>query len=117
MGTTYTHKNLVVWKKSMKLVILLYSLLEKLPVDERFGLRSQMSRAVVSIPSNIAEGSRRRGIKEKQQFFTIAFGSAVELETQIEICEQLNFFTLSETKEIQELLQEILKMLNKLSYC
>ncbi len=76
------HKDLDVWKKSMDLVESIYSLTSQFPSDERFGLVSQMSRAAVSIPSNIAEGSARKGDKELIQFLMIAIGSLSELETQ-----------------------------------
>ena len=76
------HKDLDVWKKSMDLVELVYELTSKFPKDERFGLVSQMRRAAVSIPSNIAEGAARKGNKEFIQFLMIALGSLSELETQ-----------------------------------
>jgi len=76
------HKDLDVWKKSMDLVELVYQLSSKFPSDERFGLTSQMRRAAISIPSNIAEGSARKGNKEFIQFLMISLGSLSELETQ-----------------------------------
>jgi four helix bundle protein len=76
------HKDLDVWKKSMNLVVLIYDITSKFPSDERFGLTSQMRRAAVSIPSNIAEGAARKGDKEFIQFLMIALGSLSELETQ-----------------------------------
>ncbi len=68
------HKDLDVWKKSMDLVELIYSLTSQFPTDEKFGLVSQMRRAAVSIPSNIAEGAARKGDKELIQFLMIAIG-------------------------------------------
>jgi four helix bundle protein len=76
------HKDLDVWKKSMALVVLIYDITSKFSSDERFGLTSQMRRAAVSIPSNIAEGAARKGDKEFIQFLMIALGSLSELETQ-----------------------------------
>jgi four helix bundle protein len=76
------HKDLDLWKKSMNLVVLIYDITSKFPSDERFGLTSQMRRAAVSIPSNIAEGAARKGDKEFIQFLMIALGSLSELETQ-----------------------------------
>jgi four helix bundle protein len=76
------HKDLDVWKKSMNLVVLIYDITSKFPSDERFGLTSQMRRAAVSIPSNIAEGAARKGDKEFIQFLMIALGSLSEVETQ-----------------------------------
>ena len=75
------HKDLDVWKKSMDLVELVYELTSKFPNDERFGLTSQMRRAAISIPSNIAEGAARKGNKEFIQFLMISLGSLSELET------------------------------------
>jgi len=68
----------------------LYKLTEKFPKSEMFGLTSQMRRAAVSIPSNIAEGRRRGSRKDFRNFITMAYGSGAELETQIEICKQIN---------------------------
>jgi four helix bundle protein len=85
------HKDLDVWKKSMNLVVLIYDITSKFPSDERFGLTSQMRRAAVSIPSNIAEGAARKGDKEFIQFLMIALGSLSELETQYLLSIQLKF--------------------------
>lgn len=74
-----------------------------------------MKRAVVSIPSNIAEGSRRVSKKDTNNFYSIAFGSAAELETQLEIAFQLRFLNKSTYDDLLSLLTEVLKMLNKLT--
>ena len=87
------HKDLDVWKKSMDLVVLIYDLTSKFPSDERFGLTSQMRRAAVSIPSNIAEGAARKSNKEFLQFLSIALGSLSELETQYILSKRLHFIT------------------------
>ena len=76
------HKDLDVWKKSMELAELMYSLTKSFPESERYGLTSQMRRAAVSVPSNIAEGAARQSDKELIQFLMIALGSLSELETQ-----------------------------------
>lgn len=81
-----SHKNLVVWQKSMKLVTRLYEVTRTFPKEELFGITSQMRRAAVSIPSNIAEGYGRVYGKETLRFLSNALGSASELETQLEIC-------------------------------
>lgn len=78
-----THKDLEVWKKSVEFVTDLYKVTQDFPKEEFYGLTSQMRRAAVSIPSNIAEGSARQGNKELVQFLYIALGSAVELDTQL----------------------------------
>lgn len=74
-------KDLEVWKKSMDLVEMVYRLTDDFPDSEKFGLKNQIRRAVVSIPSNIAEGSGRKSDKELIQFIHIAFGSLAEVET------------------------------------
>jgi len=85
------HKNMDVWKLSMDLVINVYEITSKFPVEERFGLAQQMRRAAVSIPSNIAEGAARKSPNEFIQFLYISLGSLSELETQLIITERLNF--------------------------
>jgi len=103
------HKDLDVWKKSMDLVELIYSVTSQFPSDERFGLVSQMRRAAVSIPSNIAEGAARKGDKELIQFLMIAIGSLSELETQYLISVRLNF--VDKNEELEKILLENKKLL------
>ena len=107
-----SHKDLIVWQKSMRLVICIYEITEKFPKEEIFGLTSQMRRAAVSIPSNTAEGRSRGSRKDFCNFLRIANGSAAELETQIEIAEQLIKIKHLNFSEIKELLTEVRKMLN-----
>src|SRR2546425_11563382 len=76
------YKELLVWQKGMVLARLVYKVTMKLPAEERYGLTSQMRRAAVSVPSNIAEGQARRGTSEFLQFLSIAEGSLAELDTQ-----------------------------------
>ncbi|TDY11766.1 four helix bundle protein [Meridianimaribacter flavus] len=85
------HKDLDVWKKSMDLVVEVYDWTTLFPDEEKYGLISQMRRAAVSIPSNIAEGSARKSDKELLQFINIALGSVAELETQYLIVLRLKF--------------------------
>ncbi len=91
------YKNLIVWQKSILLVKQIYQLTQKFPSDEKFGLVSQMRRAVVSIPSNIAEGQARRTTGDYVRFVSISEGSLAELETQLIIAIELNFCTKEET--------------------
>ena len=84
------HKDLDVWKKGMELVEKVYSISSAFPDSERFGLTSQIRRAAVSIPSNIAEGSARKSDKELLQFLSIALGSLAEVETQFLIAIRLD---------------------------
>ena len=79
------HRNLDVWKKSMAFVKDIYQATELFPSSEIYGLTSQMRRAAVSIPSNLAEGAARKGKKEFNQYLNIAQGSISELDTQIEL--------------------------------
>jgi four helix bundle protein len=87
------HKDLEVWKKSMDLVETIYKLTQTFPDAEKFGLTSQMRRAAISIPSNIAEGAARKGDKELMHFLYISIGSLSELETQYLIATRLGFVT------------------------
>jgi four helix bundle protein len=109
-----TYKDLIVWQKAMDLVTAVYKITVKFPTEEKYGLISQSRRCSVSIPSNIAEGKRRGTDNQFKQFLLIAFGSASELETQIEIAKRLNFAKPDDYKEVDSLLNEVLKMLNKL---
>ncbi len=104
-----SYKNLVVWNKSIDLVQQVYIATALLPKDELYNLVSQMRRAAVSIPSNIAEGYQRRNIREYIQFLSIANASAAELETQIIIVKRL--YPAINFKDTEQLLEEVKKML------
>ena len=91
-----------------------YTLTKQFPREEVYGLISQMRRAAVSIPSNIAEGKLRNSEKESRQFFFVAFGSGGELETQIEIAKRLEETKNLNYKKVDILLTEVMKMLNKM---
>jgi len=108
------HKQLRVWQESMRLVKLIYGLTQLLPESEKFGLVSQMRRAAVSISSNIAEGSARQSKKESLQFYTIARGSLSELDTQIELCRDLELLPQNRISEVLELLETVGALLNGL---
>ena len=84
-------KELLVWKKSIELVTEIYEITAAFPSEEKFGLVSQVRRAAVSIPSNIAEGNARRSSADYIQFLKIARGSGAEVETQIVISKNLGF--------------------------
>ncbi|WP_367773664.1 four helix bundle protein [Flavobacterium sp. WC2421] len=103
------HKDLDVWKRSMDLVVKVYQITKLFPDTEKYGLTSQMRRASVSIPSNIAEGAARKGDKEFIQFLYISIGSLSELETQYLIAIRLEFITKEDTFELQ--LMEVKKLL------
>ena len=108
------HKDLIVWQKSMLLVRRVYEVTRTFPHEEMFGLTSQMRRAAVSIPSNIAEGYGRNYDKERINFLSIALGSASELETQLMISEDLGFTVNSDIAELSSLNNEVIRMLTSL---
>ncbi len=108
----HNFKELDVWKKSRILVKDIYLLLANFPDVEKFGIISQMKRAVVSIPSNIAEGSGRSSDKEFVRFLDIALGSAFELETQLYLSFDLSFISNKELNDILLKLTEIEKMIH-----
>ena len=91
------HTKLEAWKEAGELTVDIYALTSKFPKDELYGLISQIRRAAVSVPSNIAEGSARKGTAETIQFLYIAVGSLAELETQIEISRRLGYISNVET--------------------
>lgn len=109
------YRDLIVWQKSMDLVVLIYKLTKEFPDEEKFGLTSQMRRCTVSIPSNIAEGSRRRGEREFRHFLLIAYGSGAELETQLEIAERLSLGNTTLQQYAKALLVEIMRILNAMT--
>ncbi|MBI5138461.1 MAG: four helix bundle protein [Candidatus Vogelbacteria bacterium] len=114
MPQAQSYKNLIVWQKSMEVVSFVYSLTRKFPREEIFGITSQMRRSAVSIPSNIAEGSRRGSRKDYRNFMLIAYGSGAELETQLEISKREKFANLEACLKIENLLDEVMRMLNKI---
>lgn len=108
----HSHRELVVWQKAMDLVVRVYHLTEQFPRSEQYGLVSQMRRAAVSIPSNIAEGRSRGTRADFVQFLRIAHGSAAELTTQLELAQRISFVSMTDRALIEVLLIEITNMLN-----
>ena len=109
-----THYDLDVWNKSIVLVSKIYKTTVKFPKEEIYGLTSQIKRASISIPSNIAEGASRQTNKEFIQFLYIALGFASEVETQLIIANNLGFITQDELSLLLNELIKIKKMLNGL---
>lgn len=99
----------------MQLAKTIYRLTSKFPSKEQFGIVLQMKRAAVSIPSNIAEGYGRKSKKEYRNFFSIAYGSALELETQLILAKEMNLAPQKEFHSSEQLLLEVLKMLNSMT--
>lgn len=91
-----SYEDLRVWQSSMRLVMMTYRLTSAFPVTERYGLASQMRRAAVSIPANIAEGHGRRHLGDKLRHFSVANGSLKELETEARIARQLGYLSPTE---------------------
>jgi four helix bundle protein len=108
------YEDLIVWQKAIDLVVEVYKLVNLLPSEEMYALSNQMKRSAVSIPSNIAEGQERNTTKDFVKFLFIAKGSKAELETQLLICNRLEYLTQSQIVSAQSLLAEIGKMLNAL---
>jgi four helix bundle protein len=105
------HKDLHVWQKAMDLAEEVYHLSKKFPKDEFYSLTNQIRRAVVSIPSNIAEGKCRGTKNEYFHFLSIALGSLAEVETQILLAIRLNYLTTDQAKNSLQLREDISKML------
>ena len=107
-------RKLNIWIDGIALVKEVYQLVQLLPNEEKFGLKSQITRAAVSIPSNIAEGCSRNSDIEFKRFLEIAMGSSFELETQFIIVQELNFIPKEKIVAIIELLNKEQKMVNSL---
>lgn len=116
MSYIKTYKDLIVWQKSMEVVEIVFKETKSFPGSELYGLVSQMKRAAVSIPSNIAEGFGRNSPKEFAQFYSISYGSALELETQLIIAKRIGYLNEEGYKKITALLNEVLKILNKMVF-
>ena len=109
-----THKDLDVWKKAINFVTKVYTITGDFPNHELYGLTSQIRRAAVSIPSNIAEGAARRHKTEFRQFLYIALSSAAEVDTQLIIANNLGFLDKDKKETLQFELTSIAKMLQGL---
>jgi four helix bundle protein len=107
-------RELNIWKEGIILVKEIYKLSKQLPEEEKFGLKSQICRAAVSIPSNIAEGCSRNSELEFKRFLEIAIGSSFEVETQLIIIYELQYISETEMKLIMEILNKEQKMINNL---
>lgn len=109
-----SYRDLLVWQKSVELAIAVYKLTDGFPKSEMYGITSQIRRAAVSLPSNIAEGKSRGTRKDYRHFLLNAFGSGAELETQIEISKRLNFLDNPHYQKVDTLLGQVMPMLNSL---
>ena len=109
------YKDLQVWQRSIDFVVAIYDLIASFPAEEKHALADQMRRAVVSIPSNIAEGMERASVKEKVHFISIAIASLAEIETQLIICGKVGYLNQSQYASHLEEIISIRKMLYRLS--
>lgn len=112
MGEIRSYRDLIVWQKSKDFSVLIYKITERFPKSEIYGLSNQLRRAAVSIPSNIAEGFRRKHLLEKLQFLRIAFGSGAEIETQLCIAKDLNYIDSKTFDALMSELDEIMRITN-----
>ena len=101
---TYQFEKLEAWQQSRKLVVETYKLLRKFPAEERFALCDQLRRAVISVPSNIAEGNGRISVKEHIHFLEIAYGSIMEVYCQLQIAVDLGYISDEDFKGIKPLI-------------
>ena len=104
------YKELKVWQKSYRLCLDLYRITKKFPKEERYGLTSQIRRAAVSIPSNIAEGYGRKTTADYLRFLYIAYGSICELETQLLLSGDLNYANQENLKGLKDGIEEVERM-------
>lgn len=110
----FTFERLEVWQKSRLLVKDVYALISKFPASEKFGLSSQLGRAIISVPSNIAEGCVRTSLKERAHFYEIAYGSLMESVTQLLLAVDLSYIGKNEYDIIQPRIVEVAKMISGL---
>ena len=110
----FSFEKLEVWQKARTLVTLVYQLVKKFPSEEKFSLTSQIQRAVVSVASNIAEGTSRSSMKEQCRFTEVAYGSLMELYCQLMLSKDLSYISEEELKSEKTLIEEISNKLNAL---
>ena len=108
----YSYKNLDVYKESKALVMMVYALLKKFPKEEQYALCDQLRRAVISVPSNIAEGSGRTSMKDQAHFLEMSFGSLMEVDCQIDIARELGYVTKNELDGICVQISRVAAMLS-----
>ena len=114
MEKKYEYKNLDVYKESKKLVKMVYRLIEQFPKVETYALCDQLRRSVISVPSNIAEGSGRTSAKDQAHFFEMAFGSLMEVSCQMDIACDLGYIEQLELNQVEEYIRKIAAMLSGL---
>lgn len=113
-GIVYSFEKLIVWQEAKKLVADVYNLLDSFPKFEKYALCDQIRRAIVSVPSNIAEGSGRKSLKEQIHFLEISYGSLMESYNQLLIAIDLNYITEESVEVIKPSIDAVAKMINGL---
>ena len=113
-GIVYSFEKLIVWQEAKKLVADVYHLLDSFPKFEKYALCDQIRRAIVSVPSNIAEGSGRKSLKEQIHFLEISYGSLMESYNQLLIAIDLNYITEESVEAIKLSIDAVAKMINGL---
>lgn len=114
LNTFFSFQKLLVWQKSRELVKRVYCVQSAFPQAERFVLTDQLRRAVISVPSNIAEGSAKESPKDQVRFIEIAYGSLMEVFCQLQLAEDLGYLSRKDFEELALLIQEIARMLSGL---
>ena len=109
-----SYKDLLVWQRAMNLVTNVYNLIKTFPKEEIYGLSGQLRRAIVSVPSNIAEGQGRDSVKEFIHYLSISYGSLMEVETQLQIAANLGYLKQVEVDKLLEQTAEVGRLLNGL---
>lgn len=110
----FTFEKLVAWQKARVLVKEVYRLIAKFPATEKYGLGNQLGRAIVSVPSNLAEGCGRPSLKERVHFYEIAYGSLMESYTQLTLAHDLGMITEEDLKAVRPMAGEIARMISGL---
>lgn len=110
----FSYRKLRVYQNSKTLVISVYNILKQFPLEEKFALCDQLRRAVISIPSNIAEGMSRSSSKEQLYFLEIAYGSLNEVMSQLEMAQELNYITQNQLEQMENQYKNIAQMLSGL---
>ena len=110
----YQFEKLNAWQESRKMVLAVYQLLKKFPSEERFALCDQLRRAAISVPSNIAEGNGRMAVKEQIHFLEIAFGSVMEIYSQLQLAVDLGYISDEDFKQVKPLIYNTSKLISGL---
>ncbi|MBR4924541.1 MAG: four helix bundle protein [Prevotella sp.] len=110
----FGYRKLVAYQKAKEVVKRTYKLLKKFPSEERYAMCDQLRRASVSITSNIAEGINRFSVKDKSHFIEMAYGSLMEVSSQFEIAEELNYITSEERLSMDQLVDDVARLLSGL---